>query len=322
MPKGTTVSDALSKRIGAETETIDEAYDAMYGLSATKDGDVITELDIDLFSTNPKDPFRPYTTEKLEELAESINKFGLLEPVIVRPLETTNGLIYEILSGKNRTNAEKLNGKKKIKSIIREVDDETAILIITDANLKHRDMLLPSEKGFAYRLQLEAITMQGKRTDLAEDSTSVHGEQKWSRRIVAEQNNVKDSEIQRYVRLTYLLPSLLENVDNRNIPLMSGVDLSYLNEPSQEAVLNYLLATSFKRKISVELSGRIRDEYEAANSLTLVQVRDVVEGIKTPKISSKFSIDRGKFKQFTEILPDDKELERLFIQFLNEKFSS
>ena len=106
------------------------------------------------------------------------------------------------------------------------------------------------------------------------------------------------------------------------MPVTSGVDLSYLNEPSQEAVLNYLLATSFKRKISIELSGRIRDEYEMENFLTLVQVRDIVEGIKKPKVSNKFMIDRAKLKQFSEILPDDKELERLFIQFLNEKFNA
>ena len=192
---------ALANRIGT-TESLDAAYDAMFGLAQGNETDKIVELDLDSLCPHPKDPFKPYSDEKLEELAESIHDFGLIEPIVVRSVvrpddDIADGVKYEILSGKNRANAERLSGRKKIKSIIRDVDDDTALLIITDANLKHRETLLPSEKGWAYRLQMEAITKQGERRDLGENSTSVQNEQELSRTVVAENNNVKDSEIHR-----------------------------------------------------------------------------------------------------------------------------
>ena len=315
-----TLSGAIANRIGV-SDSIDDAYDAMFGLSRYHEADKIIELELSLLYPHPKDPFKPYSDEKLKELAENIRVCGLLEPVIVRPAGASNGT-YEILSGKNRTNAERLNGQKTIQAIIREVDDSTALLIITDANLKHRETLLPSEKGWAYRLQLEATTEQGKRRDLAENSTSVQNEPKWSRTIVAENNSVKDSEIQRYIRLTYLLPSLLDGVDNKQIPVMAGVELSYLSEASQTAVINYLLATDFKNKISVKMAANIRSVYEKNNTLTLDQVHDLVDGKEKPQVSKTFTIKRTKLKQFSSVLPDDKELERLFIEFLTQRFCS
>jgi len=314
MPKKT-LANALSKRIQATPSAIDQQYDEMYGITHDTSNEKIVELPLSGLKPHPKDPFRYYTEEKLRELMESISKVGLLDPINVR-MSVDGG--YEILSGKNRTKAFNQLEIEKIPAIVRDVDDDTAILIITDSNLRNREFIPPSEKGWAYRLQLEAISRQGQRKDLTQDSTSVHDEQKTSRSIVAARNQVKDSEIQRYIRLTYLLPDILDFVDNKKLPLMSGVSLSYLDEQAQTVLYDYLKSESTKKKISATIAGAIRERYESRkNSLTSADLVELMEG---KKVSKTFSINRKKFKQYADSLPGDEELELLFLEFLHTKY--
>ena len=126
-------------------------------------------VSLDSLIQHPSDPFKPYSDDKLRELAGSIAEHGLFEPIIVR--EKPDG-VYEILAGKNRANAAKLNGWTEIDAFRTDAGDAEALMIVTDSNLKHRDKLLPSERGFAYRLQLEALKKQGKRSDTADLGTS------------------------------------------------------------------------------------------------------------------------------------------------------
>jgi len=320
MPKGG-LSGALSKRIEAsqnEHDPIDRAYDEMFGLNHKGDGEKIVELDLTLVKPHPQDPFKPYPEEKLKELADSIAKVGLLGPINVRP-DKNGG--YEILTGKNRSNAARLNGDKKIKAIVRDVDDDTAVMIITDSNLKHREKLLPSEKAFAYKLQLEAVKNQGKRTDLAESSTSVQIEQKLSRSIVAGINDVKDSEIQRYIRLTYLIPELLELVDNDEIPLMAGVYISQIDEQAQKEVYQYFFVLNYEGKLDLKTSAAIKEAFKDRKmSITVDTLAKLLNKEKSKIKPKPFSINRSKFKDFADKLPNDNDLEKLFLEFLHEKF--
>ena len=320
MPKGG-LSGALSKRIEAsqnEHDPIDRAYDEMFGLNHKGDGEKIVELDLTHVKPHPQDPFKPYPEEKLKELADSIAKVGLLDPINVRP-DKNGG--YEILTGKNRSNAARLNGDKKIKAIVRDVDDDTAVMIITDSNLKHREKLLPSEKAFAYKLQLEAVKNQGKRTDLAESSTSVQIEQKLSRSIVAGINDVKDSEIQRYIRLTYLIPELLELVDNDEIPLMAGVYISQIDEQAQKEVYQYFFVLNNEGKLDLKTSAAIKEAFKDRKmSITVDTLAKLLNKEKSKIKSKPFSINRSKFKDFADKLPNDNDLEKLFLEFLHEKF--
>jgi len=313
MAKGGSI---LKSRFENTSNTIEQSYDEMFSSHIYMEGKIV-ELNIADLKPHPKDPFKPYSEDKLMDLAKSIEKIGLLNAIIVRP--HTNGG-YEILAGKNRTNATAKNGSKKINAVIKDVDDDTAIMILTDSNLKNREELLPSEKGWAYRMQVEIRNKQGKRTDLAENSTLVHGEQKTSRLEVAELNNVKESIIQRYIRITYLLPELLEQVDSRKIYLMAGYNFSYLGEQSQLSVLEYYQESDFKLQISIKLSEMIRSEYDKNNtSLTLEQIEHITSG-KKDKPTKTFSVSRSKFKAYSEKLPNDAELEKLFLEFLYERF--
>ena len=357
------VSGVLSRRIAQQASAVDTSYDAMFGL---KQDEKIVSLDVDLLIPHPADPFRYYSDAKLRELAESIGKVGLLEPILVRP--TKDGK-YEILSGKNRTNAVRQNGGQTIRAIVKDVDDCEAVLMITEANLKHREILHPSEKGWAYRLQLEAIRRQGERGDLGavqieqksgtvqieqklgavqieqkldtvqneqrldavqieqksgavqieQKSGAVQIEQKWSRRIVAELNDVKDSEIQRYIRLTYLISELLEMVDEGKIPIMAAYRLSYLDVASQRAVLRFLQETD--AKLTIQLAKKIRESFEEDGAVSVEKIH-TFSGDK-PSENGKtvsFKINRDRLRGISEKIPEDK-LEELFLEFLKEKFS-
>ena len=307
-----TVSGALSKRIAEQqADSIETSYDEMFGLK--HDDERIVSLDVSLLTPHPDDPFRHYSDAKLRELAESIEKVGLLEPVIVRPAESGK---YEILSGKNRTNAVKKNGERTIRAIVKDVDDFKAVMIITDANLKHREILTTSEKGWAYRLQVEAIKKQGERNDLG----AVEFQQKLSRRIVAEINEVKDNEIQRYIRLTYLIPELLEMVDEGEIPVMAAYQVSYLDTESQNTLLRYLEET--ETKLTIKLAQKIRETFSKNIPLSAEKIEKFIEyNNKRESKTISFKISREKLGRFSDAVPDDETIEKLFLEFLAERFS-
>ena len=176
------IADALAKRTGRTMtagDPVDEAYDAMFGLESLitdgedapqgTNGTEIVLLDIEKLVFYEGDPFKLYSQDKLREMARSIVEIGLQQPIRVRPRDGK----YAILAGRHRTLAAKINGDMAIAAIVEDVDDETAALIVTDTNLKQREKLLPSEKAFACKMQMDALKRQGQRSDLAADGTSV-----------------------------------------------------------------------------------------------------------------------------------------------------
>jgi ParB family chromosome partitioning protein len=204
-------------------------------------------------------PFKLYAAEKLEELAESIKQNGIINPVVVRKKKDSGD--YEILSGHNRTEAARISGLLDIPVRIVEVDDDTAQLIVTESNLLQREKLLPSEKGRAYKMQLDVLKRQGKRTDLEvdhEELTSCQvGTKLNSAEIVAEKNNDSKRQVMRYVRMTSLNQGLLDQVDCENISFIAGVDLSYLAELEQDNLFS-LLSENEAYKITLETAGILK----------------------------------------------------------------
>lgn len=167
-------------------------------------------------------PFHPYSQEKLEELAEDIKENGQISPCTVRKKDEQ----YIILAGRNRKKACEIAGLK-VACIIIECDDATANLILVNSNLNQRQELLPSEKAFAYKLQKESYEAKGQRKTAA---------------AVAEQNSENVKMIQRYIRLTDLHPRLMEMVDSGKLPVMVGVELSYLSQTEMNEVFSYLVS--------------------------------------------------------------------------------
>lgn len=230
------------------------------------EGAAITQLPLEMLIPYPNQPFKPYSKEKLERLADDIRMNGVLSPIIVRP----SGSAYEILAGHNRYNASLRAGKETIPAIVKDLDDDMAALVMVNTNLNQRDELLPSEKAFAYKVQLEAMKSQGKRSDLT--SCQVGTKSRADERL-AESSSDSARVVQRYIRLTYLIPDLLEMVDTKELPMTPAVDLSYLPPEEQHLVLD--VTAECERKVSMCQSAQLK-RLSAEGMLDADSIREVL----------------------------------------------
>ena len=176
-------------------------------------------------------PYQVRDDEEMNTLIESIQTQGILSPLIVRPIENTEE--YEVISGHRRLHAAQKAGIAEVPALISALDRDAAAIAVVDSNL-HREHILPSEKAFAYRMKLEAMSRQGHRSDLTSDQL---GRKLETAEIIAQQSDDSKSQVRRYIRLTYLIPEFLEKMDKGEIALSVGVELSFLDESSQREVL-------------------------------------------------------------------------------------
>ena len=193
--------------------------------------ETIMEIPLSQISDFPNHPFKVKMDESMSDLVESVKSYGVLSPVIVRP--KGNGE-YEMIAGHRRKRASGLAGKDSIKCIVQNVTDDEAIILMVDSNLQ-REQLLPSEKAFAYKMKLDAMNRQGQRTDL---TFAPLGQKLNSRETLASSSPDSHSQIQRFIRLTYLSQPLLNMVDEGKIAMRPAVELSYLTESEQKILLN------------------------------------------------------------------------------------
>ena len=173
-------------------------------------------------------PYQVRDDDEMNTLIESIQTQGVLSPLIVRPIENTEE--YEVISGHRRLHAARKAGITEVPALIYALDRDAAAIAVVDSNL-HREHILPSEKAFAYKLKMEALSHQGKRTDLTSDQIGP----KLTAATISESDSA--TQVKRYIRLTYLIPKFLEKMDKGEIALSVGVELSYLDESSQREVL-------------------------------------------------------------------------------------
>ena len=180
-------------------------------------------------------PYKVQDNEEMEHLAESIREHGVLSPIIVRPKENTEDE-YEIISGHRRVMASKKAGMTEIPALIVSLDRDAAAIVLVDSNL-HREHILPSEKAFAYKMKLEAMKHQGWRSDLT--STQVVSKSRTDEAVGADNGDSRE-QVRRYIRLTNLIPEILEYVDEGRISFTPAVELSYLNEQEQYDLLEQM----------------------------------------------------------------------------------
>ena len=214
--------------------------------------DAYTTIPVENLKPYKNHPFKEYTGETLEAMVDSIREYGIINPIIVRRTPRSSD-IYEIISGHNRVKAAKIAQLTSVPAIIKEMDNDTADLLVTESNFKQRNDLLPSEKGKAYKMQLEAIKRQGERNDLS----SVQFEHRLGRAQVAGMNNEKPSQIQRYIRLTFLIPKLLDAVDDEKIPFTPAVNISHLRK-SEQQILHEILSKQ-NTKLTIEQSLKLKE---------------------------------------------------------------
>lgn len=203
------------------------------------------ELELGLIAEFTNHPFRIVDDEKMDELVESIRQQGILSPVLVRPLE--NGR-YEMISGHRRLHAASIVGLKKIPAIVRELNDDEAVIAMVNANLQ-REEILPSERGFSLKMKMDAMRHQGTcRHDVDKLSTV----ERKTATIVGEGSGLTGRSVQRYIRLTELIPELLSMVDEKKLSLVNGVDISYFDKEVQKWLYEYIKENGFIKPTQID----------------------------------------------------------------------
>ena len=191
------------------------------------------KLDVTKLKEFQNHPYKVKHDDEMEMLIESIKEHGILSPIIVRPLENDE---YEIISGHRRLFASKRAGLTEVPALVVEMDRDNAAIALVDSNL-HRDNISPSEKAFAYKLKMEAMSRQGHRTDLTSGQLVPRSDDNRTSAEIGEPYGESYKPVQRYIRLTYLHPKLLEYVDEGRIAFTPAVELSYLNDIEQQDLI-------------------------------------------------------------------------------------
>ena len=196
--------------------------------------EIISNIPLDKLKSFPNHPFKVREDDSMRETVESIRTYGVLVPAIVRPTKDGD---YEILSGHRRKHACELAGRKTIPAIVRELDDDSAIIFMVDSNLQ-RENILPSERAAAYKMKMEALKRQGLRTDLTSGQVVPKLKESRTRDIIAESSEESGRQIQRYIRLTELQPELQQMVDEKKMSFTPAVEISYLKPDEQRMLLD------------------------------------------------------------------------------------
>ena len=196
------------------------------------------EIEINKIHAFKNHPFKVLDDEKMQDLIESVKLSGVLTPVLLRVDSNDE---YEMISGHRRLHAAKMAGLNTIPAIVRELSDDDAVIAMVDANIQ-REELLPSEKAFAYRMKLEAMKRQGSRTDL---TLSQNETKSRSDEVLSKQVGESRAQVQRYIRLTELIPELLDLVDSKKLKFTVAVDISYIDKEIQKWIYEYIKDTGF-----------------------------------------------------------------------------
>ncbi len=232
-------------------------------------------------------PFQVKDDAEMEQLVWSILTQGLLTPITVRPLENNE---YEVISGHRRLHACKKAGIETVPALIYSLDRDAATIAMVDSNL-HREKILPSEKAFAYKLKMDAMSRQGQRTDLTSPQV---GRKLETAEIIGEQSGESKNQVRRYIRLTELIPEILQMVDNRKIALTPAVELSYLNRQEQRDLLETMESEDCTPSLSQAIQMK---KLSQVGELDIDRIFDI---LREPKANQKekISLDYGQLRRF------------------------
>ena len=260
----------------------------------------IVNINLNEIDDFPDHPFKVVENDEMKDMMESIQDKGVLVPTIVRKKEDGR---YEMISGHRRKKASELLNLETLPCIVRDLTNDEATIIMVDSNLQ-REKILPSEKAFAYKMKLEAIKHQGIRTDLTSVPMSQKSDSKSSRQMIAEQVGESQDQVRRYIRLTELVPELLEMVDNEKIAFRPAVELSYLTQDEQYQLLDCIEYTEATPSLAQAIKLK---KLSQNNKLTTDDIDEIMSQRKPNQIETyKFDKDRIR-----GVLPRNIEEEKI-----------
>ena len=268
-------------------------------------------VDLDVMTIYPFEnhPFRVVDDEKMDELVESIKESGVLTPVLVRPDDEGN---YEMISGHRRLHAAKRAGLRKIPAIIKEMTNDDATIAMVNANMQ-REEILPSERAYSLKMKMDALNHQGKRSDLTLSTEET--KLMYSATEVGESVGLKRAQVHRYIRLTYLIPKLLDMIDEGRLAVAIGVEISYFNHTYQQWLWEYIHENGMIKQEQLMDLRQYRDD----DSLTQEQMIDIlIQKRATPQIKKKVTFNERKLNKYFPAYYSQSEIERIMISLLEE----
>ena len=264
-------------------------------------------IQVDKLRTFEGHPFKVLDDEDMNNLTESIKAQGIISPLIVRAIESTDE--YEVISGHRRLHAAIKAGLSEVPALIYPLDRSEAMIAVVDSNL-HRERLLPSEKAFAYKMKMDAMKAQGRRTDLTLSQAATKSDT--AAEIGKSQNESRD-QVFRYIRLTYLIPELLDKVDEGIIALSPAVELSYLSKEQQKILLDAMSLNDCTPSHAQSIRMKKQAQQNTLSSDSIYEIMSEEKGNQTERISFKVQDLKGFFpKNFTQKQMTDTILKLLY----------
>lgn len=267
-------------------------------------------VDIDVRAIYPFEnhPFRVVDDEKMEELVESIKANGILTPVLVRSDDEGT---YEMISGHRRLHAAKKAGLLKIPAIVKEMTNDDAVIAMVDANVQ-REEILPSERAFSLKMKMDAMNHRGKRTDLtlSHEETKFHTAEK-----IGEAEGLGRAQVHRYIRLTELIPKLLDMVDEKRLALSVAVELSYMNKNVQQWIYEFIRENGMIKQEQLMELRKYRDD-ENMTQEKLINI--LIGSVSTVPVSKKITLNERKLHKFFPAYYSKAEMERVIFGLLEQ----
>lgn len=262
-------------------------------------------MEIDIASIHPfaGHPFKVVDDEKMQDLVESVRENGVITPVLIRPAENNQ---YEMISGHRRMHAAELAGLSTIPAIVRDMTDDEAVIAMVDANIQ-REELLPSEKAFAFKMKMDAIKHQG--------ITFGHDVQKWSHEEIGKESGMSGRQVNRYIRLTELVPELLDLVDCKKINLTLAVDISYIDKEIQKWIYEYIRDNGFIKPNQITA---LRKQLETETISQNFMISIFNNAIAPKKTNRKITLSEKKLTRYFPPEYSQEQMEKVIETLLEE----
>ena len=282
-----------------------ESVEEILGAPVITDG--TQEIKLEKIFPFENHPFKVVDDDKMTELVESIKQNGVITPVLVRPDDEGN---YEMVSGHRRLHAAELAGLATIPAVVKEMTDDEAVIAMVDGNVQ-REEILPSERAWAFKMKMEAMKRQGARTDVTSGSDCP----KLTVDIIGEESGLKGRQVKNYIRLTNLIPELLDLVDEKKLGMMTGVDISFFDKEIQTWLYEYRKENGFLRNEQIAMLKE-QPNVENLTQYTLIQLLN--EAIPKPKTSLGVNLSEKKLNKYFPPHFSAKQREQTIIGLLEK----
>lgn len=299
----------MKERIGQKIKLT--SYEELLGVGNEESAVDVSIRDIHSFENHP---FKVLDDNKMQELVDSIKKNGILTPVLLRSSKKKRG--YEMISGHRRLHAAELAGLTVIPAIVREMDDDTAILAMVDANIQ-REELLPSEKAFAFKMKMDAMRRQGTRSDLGVSLTSTqNGWRSETAELIGKEIGESKNQVRRYIRLTELIPELLELVDKKRLQFTVAVEISYISKDIQVWINEYIHENGCVKQNQIAL---LRQELANGTGMTQSQMISLFHGTAVGRIpKKKVTLSENKLYEYFPPHYTSSQMEQVIMKLLTQ----